>query len=57
MHRLHGLALAVVDQAGQIATGRVALDTSAETVRELVGELSEALQDRAGPVLVHDAQS
>jgi hypothetical protein len=34
-------------------TGRLALDPSAETVRELVGELSEALQDRSGPFFVH----
>ena len=54
MHRLHRLALAVVDEAGQVPAGRIALDTPAETVRELVGELSEALQDRAGPVLVHE---
>ena len=53
MHRLHGLARAVVDKAGQVATGRVALDTSAETASELVSECAEALQDRAGLVLGH----
>jgi hypothetical protein len=54
VHRLHRLALAVVDEAGQVPTRRIALDTSPETAGELVGELSEALQDRAGPVLVHE---
>ncbi len=52
-HRLHGLALAVVDEAGQVATGCIALDTSPEAVGKLVGELSEASQDRSRPFLVH----
>ena len=53
MHRLHGLARAVVDEPRQIATRGVALDTSPETASELVGEFAEPSQDRAGLVLGH----
>jgi hypothetical protein len=53
MHRLHGLARAVVDKARQIATRGVALDTSPEPASELVGEFAEALQDRSSLVLGH----
>jgi len=53
LHRLHGLARTVVDEARQVATRGVALDTSPETASELVGEFAEASQDRSGLVLGH----
>jgi len=37
MHRLHGLAGTVVDEARQIATRRVALDIPAEARGKLIG--------------------
>jgi hypothetical protein len=54
MHGLHGLALAVADEADQVPTRGIALDLSPETVGELVGTLSEALQQRSDLGFVHE---
>jgi serine/threonine protein phosphatase PrpC len=43
MHRLHGRALAVVEQSVEILRRRVALGSTGEAVAELVRELSEPL--------------
>jgi hypothetical protein len=48
MHRLHGLARAVVDEARQIPTRRIPLHIAPEAGRELIRKRAEALQHRAG---------
>jgi hypothetical protein len=53
MHRLHRFACTVVDEAGQIAGGRIMLHVSTEAGDELIGKRSEAEQDLAGFVLSH----
>jgi hypothetical protein len=53
MHRLHGLPFAVVEETFEVLTRRVALDTTAEALRELIRELSKASQDGAGPPFGH----
>jgi hypothetical protein len=47
MHRLHGLPLAVVEQAVEILTGGVPLRLSAEARAEAVQVLAESSQQRA----------
>ena len=54
MHRLHKFACTVVDEAGQIAAGRIMLHVSTEAGDELIGKRSEAEQDLAGLVLGHE---
>ena len=46
MHRLHGLPLAVVEQAVQILTGGVALRLPAEAGAEPIEVLAQASQQR-----------
>ena len=50
MHRLHGLALAVVEQAVEILAGRVPLRLPTEARAESIQELAQAPQQRpCGP--------
>jgi hypothetical protein len=53
MHRLHRLPFAVVEEAFEVLTGGMALDTPAEAIRELVGELAEAIEQRSRAARIH----
>ena len=53
MHRLHGLPLAVVEQALEILRGCRALGVATEAARELVGKLTEPPQERTRRPIRH----
>ena len=53
MHRLHGLPLAVVEEAFEVLTGDRALRLATEAAREPVGEVAESPQERASRPLGH----
>jgi hypothetical protein len=57
MHRLHGLPFAVVEEAFEVLTGGIALDTPAEAIRELIGELAEAIEQRSRAARIHARKS
>jgi hypothetical protein len=46
MHRLHGLAFAIVEQTVDVLTRRVSLQLSAETRAEAIQILTQAPQER-----------
>ena len=53
MHRLHGLALAVVEESFEVLTGRRALWVATEAARKPIGECAEPSQERASRPIRH----
>jgi hypothetical protein len=53
MHHVHGLPVPVVEQAFEILTGGIALDTPAETIRESIEELTEPIEQRSRAARIH----